>query len=359
MPRVPRPLALLLSLALAAAAAGAGDREVILRFRDGRLLAGRVVEIREEGVLHESDAGRILWKWADLTLPGAYEARASVLDDDDGAGRLELARWCLRSGLPAEGRTELQRARGLGAGRPEELEALLLACDEDQAETAIAAAEAKADAEDFAGALATLSSWLRSAPPSDFTRKGQELAAELVRRRDAAEERRRLEQEQEKRAAQDGRKDRYVRDALDGADAARTEGARHLLLVVREEDGGALGRLRASAADAERRLLEARQLYDRARRAAGNDRPAEAREAQEGRRTVDGRLLDLYLRLARTFVGQKMWKEAQGALDRALRLDPVNPEGLDLQEKVRENWKKRRLSEITNATGTSSDGTGR
>jgi tetratricopeptide (TPR) repeat protein len=339
--------------------AAAEEPEVILRFRDGRLLPGRVVALRDEGVLHASDTGRILWRWEDLTPYGAYEVREAVLAEDDGAGRLDLARRCLKSGLPSEARTEALRARGLGAGSAAEVEAILSLCDEDQARAAMDEAERLAEADDFAGAFAALSAWLRIAPPSDWTLRGRQLAEDLARRREASEERRRIEKEQERRAGAEGRKDRYLEETLAAADAARAEGGRAALVVLREEYGGALGRMRAAAAEAEARFLDAKKLYDRARRAAGNDRPDGSREAAEGRRATDGRLLDLYLRLARSFVAQKMWREAQEALDRALRLDPVNEEGLDLQDKVRENWKRKKLSDITNATGRTTDGSGR
>jgi len=354
-------LALLSLLALIPLAPGAFalDGEVVLRFRDGRLLPGRVETLSDEGVRHASDRGAITWRWEDLTPFSCYEVRASVLAGDDGPGRLALGRWCLAQGLPTEARKEILRARGLGAGDAATIDGLLAACDEDEAGAAFAEADRKVAAGDLDGALDALRAYLLRAPASSWTDKARERAADLVRRGEDAEARRRLEEAQEKKARDEGRRDEYLRETLDDADAYRTDGGRIALVGIREEIGGSFTRFRGALLEAEARFLEALKLYKRARRAAANDRPGPAASALAGRFAAEERLLDVYLRLARAFVAAKTWKDAQAVLDKALRLDPVNGEALDLQKKVSENWIRRKASELTGATGHTSDGSGR
>ncbi len=347
------PAALVLLLLLAAGAAAGGD--VVLRFRDGRLASGRVVEMQEETVLVATEKGKVSYRWEDLTPFSAYEVRASVLAEDDGEARLALGRWCLAHGLPAEARREVLRARGLGAGEAKALDTLLGECDREEAEAAFAEAERREAAGDLAAAVEVLRTYLMRAPASEWTTKAREQAADLVRRREAEEARRRLEAEEERKARLAGRKADYVRGKIAAADEARAEGARLALVGLREEIGGAFSRFRDALGQAETRFLEARAAYRAARRVAGEDDPASAWTGLAGERAMDGRLLDLYLRLARTFVAHKSWEEAQKALDKALRIDPVNPEGLELQATVNKNWLRRKLSEITNAAGTTND----
>jgi tetratricopeptide (TPR) repeat protein len=352
-----RAATILFALLLLAAPAPAGDGQVVLRFRDGRLLPGKVVEVNDRGVKHESEQGLAFWPWDTLTTYGQYEARAAVVAEDDGAARLSLARWSLDAGLPGEARKEILRARGLGAGEATELDGLLARCDRDQAERAFAEADRKLDAGDFDGALAVLHSYLIQAPPSGWTEKGREKAADVVRRREADEARRRLVDEQRRKAASDAKRAQAIDDLIGDADGGRTRAGVLALVAIREESGGSFSIFRQSLEKAEQEYLAARKSYERARRLAGDERPLPARRALSGRIAVDGRLLDLYLRLARKFVDYKAWKDAQEALDKALRIDPVNAEALDLQDKVKANWIRRKASELTGATGHSSDGT--
>ena len=346
----------LLALLAAAATAAAGDGQVVLRLRDGRLLPGKVVSFDEEGVRHASEPGTIFFPWSALTPYSRYEVRASLLAEDDGEARLRLGRWCLLEGMPGEARKEILRARGLGAGKVDDLDRLLGVCDRDQGEAALAEADRKADAGDFDGAITTLRSYLVSAPPSEFTDRGREKATDLVRRKEADEVRRRLEDEARKKDAAAAKRDAAIAGFLADGDAARTRAGVLALTGIREEDGGAFSVFRQSLEKAEGEYLQSRRGYERGRRLAANDHPEEARLALAGRHAVEGRLLDLYVRLARKFVEFKSWKDAQGNLDKALRIDPVNAEALDLQEKVKANWIHRKASDITGATGHSSDG---
>ena len=351
-----RLLALLTSGLLLASAALAGDGQVVLRFRDGRLLPGKVSEISDRGVSHVSEKGSAFWPWEVLTLYSQYEVRAAVVPEDDGAGRLAVGRWCLESGLPGEARKEILRARGLGAGEAADLDALLSRCDRDQAERAFAEAERKSAAGDLDGALTVLRSYLVQAPPSEWTEKGREKASDLVRRKESDEVRRRLEEERKKRDDAESRRSGYVADTLDAADEARTRAGTLVLTGLREEDGGSFSIFRQSLERAEQEYLASRRDYDRARKVAGEERPEEYRRALSGRHAMNGLLLDLYLRLARKFVEFKAWKDAQEALDKGLRLDPVNEEALDLQERVKKNWIRKKASDMTNATGHTSGG---
>jgi tetratricopeptide (TPR) repeat protein len=335
----------------------AGDGQVVLRFRDGRLLPGKVLSVDEKGVKHASEQGTATWPWESITTYGQYEARAAVTAEDDGPGRLALGRWCLDAGLPGEGRKEIQQARGLGAGASEELDGLLSRCDREQAERAFAEADRRLEAGDFDGALAALTSYLKQAPLSEWTDRGREKAADVVRRREADEARRRLEEKRLRKDDAEAKRLDAIREFIDGADGARTRAGVLVLVALREEQGGSITIFRQSLEKAEQEYIASRRSYEKARRLAGDERPLAARTALSGRNAVDGRLLDLYLRLARKLVESKSWKDAQEALDRALRIDPVNAEGLDMQDKVKANWRPRKASDLTNASGHTSDGT--
>ena len=352
-----RPALLALLLALAAALpASAGDGQVVLRFKDGRLLPGRVISVDEKGVKHASEQGTAFWPWESITTFGQYEARAALAAEDDGPARLALGRWCLDAGLPAEARREILQARGLGAGEAKELDALAARCDREQAERAFAEADRRLAAGDFDGALATLTSYLKAAPASDWTARGRERAADVVRRREADEARRRLDAERKKKDAAEAKRADALAEFVADADAWRTRAGSLVLVALREEQGGSFTQFRQSLEKAEAAYLAARKSYDRARRLAGDGDPASARVAHAGRNAIDGRLLDLHLRMARKLVEYKSWRDAREAVDKALRLDPVNPEGLDMDEKIKANWRPRKASDLTNASGTTGDG---
>jgi tetratricopeptide (TPR) repeat protein len=353
-----RKLAAALIVLLLASPSSAAEGEAVLRFRDGRLLPGTVVELREEGVLHRTERGTVLWKWSDLTPFSSYEVRASVLDEDDGVGRFNLAKWCLDAGLPGEARTELQRARALGAGDAAELDSLLESCDEREATAAFAEADTHVAAGDLESALKVLKSYLVRAPASTWTEDARGRASDLVRRMELDAERRRLDAESDRKDRDAAKRLKYIADTIEEADEERTRASRTALSALREETGGSFTRFRNYLEETAQRYLKARTLYERARRSAGDGHPDEARIALSSRRSVEGRLLDVYLRLARSLVDQKSWEAAQAAIDRALRLDPVNAEALDLQETVKKNWIRRKASGLTNAQGQSSDGTG-
>jgi len=353
--RIRLPVAVALLLALSAAAS-AGDGQVVLRLRDGRLLPGKVVSFDDEGVRHATDAGTAFHPWSALTPYSRYEVRASLLAEDDGDARLALGRWSLEEGLPGEARGEILRARGLGAGKAEEMDQLLARCDRDQAGLAFAEADRRVAAGDLDGAISVLRSYVKAAPLSEWTDRGREKAEDLVRRREADAERRRLEEERRRKDAAATKREAAIAGFLAGGDSARTRAGVLALTGLREEDRGSFTVFRQSFEKAEAQYLDARRQYDRARRLAATDRPEEARRALSGRSAVDGRLLDLYVRLARKFVEAKAWREAQAALDKALRLDPVNAEALDLQDKVNAGWIRRKASDLTGASGHSSDG---
>ncbi|MHC4923142.1 MAG: hypothetical protein ACYTG4_03575 [Planctomycetota bacterium] len=350
----------LLVTALAAGFCGSAlaKDQVVLRFKDGKHVPGRVEKITDEGVHHLSDRGSVFWSWDRLTPYSQFEVRASVLDEEDGDARLGLGVWALEHALPSEARREIEKARGLGAGEAKELDALLERCDRLQAEQAFARADLKESDGDLKGAVAVLRSYLMHAPASTWTQKAREKASDLVRRLETDETRKRLEKDRLKRDAKKARRAAYVLEQLEDAEDLRGRAARVMLVGLREEPRGSFSRYRRALAEAEAVFIKSIEAFDRCRRIAGNDHPAEAREALAARRSVKARIFDLNLRLSRRLVGYKQWKEAQKALSKALRIDPVHKEALDLQEKINKNWVRRSASGLTNAKGRSSSGTG-
>jgi len=355
------PLLLALSLGTGPALAlPAGDGQVILRTNDGRLVPGRVVGVDAKGVKHASETGESFWPWEALTTYSQYEARAAALEEDDGAGRLALARWALESGLPGEARKEALRAKGLGAGTadadaPDGVDALLARCDRDQAERAFAESDRLAAAGDLDRALEVLRSYLVQAPPSDWTDRGREKASDIVRRREAEEVRRREEEQRRRKDAGEARRDDAIHDLLAEGDAYRTRAGVYALVGLREEQGGSFTLFRQSLERAEADYRAGRKAYEKSRRLAGDERPVAERTARAARNAVDGRILDVCVRLARKFVEFKAWREAQDALNRALRIDPVHEEALELQERVNKGWIRRKASDFTNAGGHTTD----
>src|SRR5439155_7524616 len=109
--RIARVVPVLIFVALAA---GAYASEV-LQLKDGKLMAGKVVNLDDSGVTFAADEGgemRIGW---DSVIPQSrYDLWQSTLAADDATGRVALAKWALSADLFVYARRELVKAKGLG-----------------------------------------------------------------------------------------------------------------------------------------------------------------------------------------------------------------------------------------------------
>jgi len=103
----------------------------ILHLKSGGKIEGKVVGEKDGVLVVRTRFGTQRIPRADVlriekkaTLEEEYEARASGLDPEDGAGHLALARWCRENGLPGRARTHFERVVALDPANAEAQEAL-------------------------------------------------------------------------------------------------------------------------------------------------------------------------------------------------------------------------------------------
>jgi len=119
-------------LLILVASAAAAD---VLVLRDGRVLEGQVVDVRKGEIVfrYQADgvpieAGFPLEK---ITPHSWYQVVRGRLGAQDARGHLELARFCLKEGLHYLARKEAERAREIDPSLGPEVEAVLMAIEEE------------------------------------------------------------------------------------------------------------------------------------------------------------------------------------------------------------------------------------
>ncbi len=347
MRRMSRHALALLVLLAVAAAARAGE---VLKLRNGDLIPGEVVELDADGVLFARERGeRLRVGWGEVLPISRYELWSASLAADDAAGRLEVARWALEMGLFHQARREAQRCAGLAGDDAPKAKELLAEIARAEADTALAEIDARLEADDVDGALDEARRYLRIAPPGDDADRVRARVPDLlerIERRDALE---REKAEEEERAAKSGRKQAWIDENFRAAQAQKREGEEQSIDAFANLAKGNQTRARRALTAAEKAFAGARDTFKRVARTAGPGETTDAckREMQD----CDRRTVTLLGRWGTMEVENKAWRRASDVVDRGLRIDPVDTTLLELRKTIDENWIRRRVSDITNASG--------
>ncbi len=321
----------------------------VLKLKSGDLIPGEVIEMDDAGVLFaRQEGGRFRVRWSAVLPVSRYELWASTLAADDAAGRLEIARWALREKLFHQARREAVKAKGIGSDEErEQATALLEHVAQSEADASLAVIDERIAAGDLTGALDRARQYLRVAPPgAHATRVRARVPDLLVRIEQAqAQETERKQNEALGRDAQ--RKQAFIEKNLRQALATKQKAQETSIEAYAYLAKGNQTRARRALAKSEKGFLAARNRLKKVRRAAGPGEIAEqcVREMED----ADRRTVDLLTRWGALEVGNKSWKKADAAVDRGLRIDPVDSALLDLRREIDENWIRRRVSDISNA----------
>ena len=354
----------------------------VLRTVDGELLAGDVVELDEAGVLfRREDGAEVRFEWTRVKPISRWELWQSTLAADDVDGRIALGRWALGAELWSKARRTLLQAHGLlpapaepagptelgpdgaasattaGETDPQDdrrrtVEALLDRVAETESTAALADIEAALAEGKPEAALTRARKYLRVAPPGEHADSVRARVPDLLVRIEQAREAAKEQKAADAAARKRERMQRWVQGQLKRAAKAKEDAAEEQSEAYAYLAQGNQTRSRRALAAAERGFTDAGKRYVKTARAVGPGDVYEAcrREAKDCER----RTLDLLKRWARLEVDNKAWKKASAVIDRAMRLDPVDTELLDMRREVDESWIRRRLSGITNASGRES-----
>jgi tetratricopeptide (TPR) repeat protein len=345
------PHLVLAAAALLGAVTTAGAE--VLELRTGELVAGKVASVDDEGVTFLPEKGgsmRVAWDRVPATC--RYELTRGTLAAGDAAGRVKLAKWCLEAGLHRSARRELLEAKGLGAPEGVDVDALLADVRRDEADAALEAVDALVERGELDPALERLKGFLRAADPGPDADRVRARVAEVVQRIERRDEELRQAEEERRKAEKEGRLKDWVAKTLKAADAKKEEGAASAAEGFVHLAKGNQTRAREALAAAEKKYLGARGDYLRVRKALKEGEVAE--ECAERARDCDDRAVEVLVRWGRLEVQNKNWKQASAIVDRGLKVDPVDRELLELRATIDANWIRRKLSDVSNARGTSS-----
>lgn len=351
-----RCAAALAALVLLVGTASAAD---VVRLSDGGLLPGEVISLDDESVLFQRESGgevRIPWQ---AVLPiSRYELWGSTLAAHDRDGRESLATWALGASLYPQARRTLLEAQGLlpadaSVDEATRLDRLLDDIAKREADAAIAAIDGQIQAAAPEEALAAARKYLRVAPPgahADRVRaRVPDLLVRIEQREEQVKDAREVAADARKRAAKQKKVDAQLTRAADKKTTAVDKQAAAYTHLAK----GNQTRSKRALSAAERGFNDARELYVKTARLAG---PGEIFElCKSEAKDCDRRLLDALRRWARLEVDNKAWKRASAVVDRAMRLDAVDTELLDMRREIDENWLRRKLSRLTNARGRESN----
>lgn len=337
-------------LALAASAALAGQ---VLQLRSGELVPGSVKSLDDTGVTFVRESGgemRVSW---DLVFPASrFDLWESTLAADDAAGRVKLGTWALDAELWGPARRELLRAKGLGYTGAEDLDARLADLRRREADDAISDADTLADKGELEKALDRVRSYLRGAEPGAEADRARARVPDYLARIEKRDEDQRAADEASAKAEKSGRLKEWIEKTMKQADDAKSAAGKHASDGFTHLAGGNQTRARDALAKSESGYKDARTTYGRVKKAA-KDAAVEA-ECVERMKDCDARVVEVLTRWGRLEVENKAWKKASAVVDRGLVVDPVNRELLDLRKTIDTNWLRRKLSDVTNATGRTS-----
>lgn len=349
--------ALLGSFALPPAQAGdppktESGRKVVLPLASGPAIEG-VVESADaqEVVLRVGPDERRRIPWERLTPLGVYRAHEALTPPAEGERRRQLAELARDLGLFAEARLEYEKALALGAVTKEDFAALVAEAEKAAVEQGVAIARRLADAGDMAGALEIargLKLSFGEAPNAPAIKALIEGLLDQVRAQDdatkkEAEDLAKLEARAKRQKEILERRVRAEGSIADGdAAAARSAEAREKGNVTRATKEGEA----------------AYEDYTAARKDLGRLRRILPADDAKGRDEVAARLNDLdrkqfalCLALAKFLAapGARNYAKADLWALKAAYIDPVNPELLELRQRIADARIRYRVSDVTNA----------
>jgi tetratricopeptide (TPR) repeat protein len=343
-------LRLLIVLALLPAAAVAGEETVSFQTlgEDGEVVTGKVVELQVEGVLLEAEKATRRVPWAKIHPADRYRLRASVTPEKADA-RLRLAEQCLDEAYYEGARKELEKALALGHRDGKKIDELSEAVEHRECEGFYARFLEALDRQEYDEALEVVRRMAMRFPNRRLTGEARQMTSKILRARDEAK----AQAERDAKAAAEDQKEARRRAWIDArfteAENAIRRGKKAKVSAEHYHARGNLTRSRKGYEEAERQFLLARRILLRLRRATRSGPDFD--RADHETRSVERRLLEVYLGLARMYVDNRNFKRGILYVDRALLFDPVNPEALRMADYIRRNWIRRSLRGITNSPG--------
>jgi hypothetical protein len=332
---------------LAASAAHAGE---VLKLKDGKLIPGTVKAVDGDQVTFSPEKGGSMQvPWSQVYPINRYELWKSTLAADDAEGRVKLARWTLEAGFFVYARREIAEARGLGYADTKALDGLLASVNKTEADTALAEIDGLIETGKLNAALSRVTRYVRDSEDPVQQKRVRSRVPDIVQRIERHEELVKEQATQKKKDAKAARKDAWIKSSLVKANKAKAAGKVHAIGAFTYLAQGNQTRARRGLKRAESEYVDARDLYRKVRKVAGEGETATLCKREMD--ICDQRLLEILRRWGALEVKNKSWRRASAAVDRGLRVDPVDRELLDLRKVIDENWIRRKLSGITNATG--------
>jgi hypothetical protein len=325
----------------------------VLKLRNGDLVPGTVESVDDDTVTFLPEkGGRMQVPWDRVYPINRYELWKSTLAADDASGRVALARWALDNDLFLYARREIAEARGLGHPDSKALDELLADVHRTEADDALADVDSLVAEGSFQDALQRISRYVRDAEDEEQIRRVRSRVADLVQRIERQEELDKEAAEQEKKDKANKKRDEWIKKNVTEANARKAAGQGLAVEGFTYLSKGNQTRARDAMAKAEDAYQDARTIFRRVLKVVGTGETADVckRELTD----CDRRTVQVLQRWGGLEVENKSWKRASAVVDRGLKIDPVDRELLDLRKQIDENWIRRRLSGITNASGRSS-----
>jgi hypothetical protein len=350
-----RPLRPALAAAALFAAASFAFAGQVLEMKTGELVPGRVKALDDEGVTFVPEKGgemRVLWErvWP----ANRFTLWESTLASDDAEGRVKLGLWALGAELFGPSRRALMEAKGLGYAGGEDLDARLADVRRAEADDALSDVDALVAKGELEKAMERVRAFLRVSEPGADADRVRTKVPDLLERIERRDEEKKAADEARAKAEKEGKLRDWIAKNMKDADEKKAEGGRQASAAYTQLAGGNQTRAREALGRAESAYRGARETYQRVRKAAKDKDPDTSAECAERMKDCDVRLVEVLTRWGGLEVENKAWKRASPIVDRGLVVDPVNPELLGLRKKIDENWLRRKLSDVSNASGTTS-----
>lgn len=338
----------LLAVALVAASAASALAGDVLRLNDGRLVAGRVVSLDDDGVAFAPEAGgEMRVKWTAVLPLSRFELWESSLAAGDAAGRVALAKFAQSAELYTYARREALKAKGLGYAGGEDLDALMASIDRAEADDAVADADSFVAEGELDKALERVRSYLKAAPVGDEAERVRAKVPDILARIERRDAEAKDADEARKKAEKEGKLKDWIDRSMATAAKRRETGSARASAGFEQLAKGNQTRARDDLGEAETQFTEARSLYRKVKQAAGPGSTADSCDREM--KDCDRRTVAVLSRLGRMEVDNKAWKRASPVVDRGLKIDPVDRELLELRRIIDENWVRRKASDVSNA----------